>query len=119
MFSIKPQTDVTWSSTIYFSFSCITTLLADFVGLAIVQLYEVNVFIAPVRSMDLDGTLLNEYTFSALINSVAGLSALTLGVSLMHVQNNQVLRTTLLFVSNALINVYSKSGNIEIANKCS
>lgn len=69
-----------------------------------------------LQKMDLDGTLPNEYTFSVLINSVAGLSALKLGIPL-HARTEKSGFKDHVVVSNALINMYSKCGNIESANK--
>lgn len=66
--------------------------------------------------MELEGIVPNEYTFAVLLNACAGLSALGYGNSL-HAQAKKSGFRGHLIVGNALINMYSKTGNVEAANK--
>ncbi|XP_057964479.1 pentatricopeptide repeat-containing protein At5g39680 [Malania oleifera] len=66
--------------------------------------------------MELEDVLPNEYTFAVLLNSGAGMSALRLG-DLLHARVRKSGFKDHVIVGNALINMYSKSGNIEAACK--
>ncbi|XP_015879393.3 pentatricopeptide repeat-containing protein At5g39680 [Ziziphus jujuba] len=66
--------------------------------------------------MRLEGVMPNEYTFAILLNSSACLSALRHG-DLLHASAEKSGLKNHIIVGNALINMYTKSGNIEAANK--
>ncbi|CAK9139719.1 unnamed protein product [Ilex paraguariensis] len=66
--------------------------------------------------MELEEIKPNEITFAVLLNSSAGLSALGCGNSL-HARAEKSGFKDYVTVGNALINMYSKNGNIEAANE--
>ena len=66
--------------------------------------------------MEVEGLMPNEYTFAVLLNSCAGISALGHG-KLLHARIKKSGFGDHIIVGNALINMYSKSGSIEAANK--
>lgn len=66
--------------------------------------------------MEADGLPPNEYTFAVLLNSCAGISKLGHG-ELLHACIKKFGFEDHTIVGNALINMYSKSGSIEAANK--
>lgn len=65
--------------------------------------------------MELDSVKPNEYTFAVLLNACASLSASGYGNSL-HARVYKVGYKDYVVVGNALINMYSKNGNIEAAS---
>ncbi|XP_059649701.1 pentatricopeptide repeat-containing protein At5g39680-like [Cornus florida] len=66
--------------------------------------------------LEIENIVPNEYTFAVLLNSSAGLSARGYGSSL-HARVQKSGFKDYIIVGNALISMYSKSGNIEAANK--
>ncbi|GMY13683.1 pentatricopeptide repeat-containing protein At5g39680 [Fagus crenata] len=66
--------------------------------------------------MEIEDTMPNEYTFAVLLNSSAGLSALRLG-DLLHARAEKSGFKDHVIVGNALVIMYSKTGNIKEANK--
>lgn len=69
-----------------------------------------------LSKMELEDILPNEYTFAVLLNSCAGLSALRHG-DLLHACVEKSGFKYHIIVGNALINMYSKCGNIQAANE--
>ncbi|KAI3910823.1 hypothetical protein MKW92_001687 [Papaver armeniacum] len=68
------------------------------------------------RIMELAGVLPNEYTFAVMLNCCAGLSALRSG-DFFNSRAEKCGFKAHLIVGNALINMYSKSGSIEDAQR--
>ncbi|XP_027182490.1 pentatricopeptide repeat-containing protein At5g39680-like [Coffea eugenioides] len=64
--------------------------------------------------METDGVRPNEYTFAVLLNSSASLSAVAYGTSL-HAHIEKVGYEDFVIVGNALVNMYSRNGDIELA----
>lgn len=62
--------------------------------------------------MDRDGTPPNEYTFAVLLNACASIAALRHG-DLLHARVEKLGFKDYVIVTNALINMYSKSGSID------
>jgi pentatricopeptide repeat protein len=69
-----------------------------------------------LSKMELEDIMPNEYTFAVLLNSSAGLSALRLG-DLLHACAEKSGFKDHTIVGNALVIMYSKTGNIKAANK--
>ncbi|KAM2014732.1 pentatricopeptide repeat-containing protein At5g39680 [Malus sylvestris] len=69
-----------------------------------------------LSKMGNEDILPNEYTFAVLLNSSAGLSALRQG-DLLHTCVEKSGFKDYVIVGNALINMYSKCGNIQAANE--
>ncbi|KAL6136488.1 hypothetical protein ACLB2K_061783 [Fragaria x ananassa] len=69
-----------------------------------------------LSKMELEDICPNEYTFAVLLNSCAGLSALRHG-DLLHARVRKSGFKYHIIVGNALINMYSKCGNIRAANE--
>ncbi|KAL6135617.1 hypothetical protein ACLB2K_067844 [Fragaria x ananassa] len=69
-----------------------------------------------LSKMELEDIFPNEYTFAVLLNSCAGLSALRHG-DLLHARVRKSGFKYHIIVGNALINMYSKCGNIRAANE--
>ncbi|CAL9014419.1 unnamed protein product, partial [Prunus brigantina] len=68
-----------------------------------------------LSQMEFEDILPNEYTFAVLLNSCAGLSALRHG-DLLHASVEKSGFKDHAIVGNALVNMYSKCGNIQAAN---
>ncbi|XP_062009897.1 pentatricopeptide repeat-containing protein At5g39680 [Rosa rugosa] len=69
-----------------------------------------------LSKMELEDVRPNEYSFAVLLNSCAGLSALRHG-DLLHARVEKSGFKYHVIVGNALINMYSKCGNIQAANE--
>ncbi|XP_050379989.1 pentatricopeptide repeat-containing protein At5g39680 [Argentina anserina] len=69
-----------------------------------------------LSKMEVEDIRPNEYTFSVLLNSCAGLSALRHGDQLQATVEKSGFKYHII-VGNALINMYSKCGNIQAANE--
>lgn len=69
-----------------------------------------------ISEMELDGVSPNEFTFAVMLNSTAAVSALRQGDAL-HARVERSGHKNHVIVGNALVNMYSKCGDIQAANQ--